>query len=127
MAATPAPTARAATAGRLVRDARTDPATGPRPHALILTGDQARTDGGAALLLALGRAPAGKWGIAHDPLPGGSTPNHPLMCSNTARHHAVRRTCLAVNPSTCSANVHTTHSLVSQKNRRTCSRNTTGW
>jgi hypothetical protein len=58
------------TADRLVRDALTDPATGARPHLLVLTGDKVRTDDGSALLLALARATAAKWGIAHDPLPG---------------------------------------------------------
>ena len=52
------------------RDALTDPASVPRPHLLVLTGDQVRTDDGSALLLALARATAAKRGIAHDPLQG---------------------------------------------------------
>jgi hypothetical protein len=55
-------------------------------------------------------------------LPASANP----MCSNAVRHNDVRRACLTVNPSTCSANVRTAQPLLSQKNRRTCSRNTIG-
>jgi len=56
-------------------------------------------------------------------LPASANP----MCSKALRHNDVRRACLTVKPSNCSANVRTGQSWLSQKNRRTCNRNTTGW
>jgi NAD(P)-dependent dehydrogenase (short-subunit alcohol dehydrogenase family) len=56
-------------------------------------------------------------------LPASASP----MCSNAVRHNDVRRACLAVTPSICSANVPTGHVLLSQKNRRIRNRSTTGW
>jgi hypothetical protein len=73
------------TADRLVRDALTEPSTGPRPHLLVLTGDQVRTDDASAFLLALCQATAAKWGLAHDPLPGLADAEQPAVLGTHRR------------------------------------------
>ncbi|MDQ2588803.1 hypothetical protein [Saccharothrix yanglingensis] len=80
-----------ATADQLVRDALTDPATGARPHLLVLTGDQVRTDDVSALLLALVRATAAKWGLAHDQLPGLADDEQPTVLGTHRRAALARR------------------------------------
>ncbi|MGM1064867.1 hypothetical protein [Saccharothrix sp. Mg75] len=80
-----------ATADQLVRDALTDPSTGVRPHLLVLTGDQVRTDDASALLLALVRATAAKWGLAHDQLPGLADDEQPAVLGTHRRAALARR------------------------------------
>jgi hypothetical protein len=79
------------TADRLVENALTDPATGPRPHLLVLTGDQVRTDDCSAFLLALVRATAAKWGLVHDPLPGLVDTEQPAVLGPHRRAELARR------------------------------------